>query len=437
MSMNRPLPARADSAIAERIPPARAPQPLKILMVTDYYPPFVGGVEILVSTVSRELVRRGHDVAVATLGADGLPATEVDEGVRVYRIGTTTGRHPRLFKSDTRMWAPPAPDPEAVAGLRRVLAREQPSIVHGHDWLARSYLPLKRRSGPPLVMSLHYFTLSCPKKSLLFEGSPCSGPALGKCLSCAGRHYGRVKGSVVVLAQQAFSRAERALVDVFLPVSEATAADNGLAAGDRRYLVIPNLVPPARDPAPHAHLLDQLPAERFLLFVGDLRPAKGIEVLLEAYRRLAAPPPLVLIGKTWPDTPDDLPPGVTVRRDWPNPAVREAMRRCLALTAPSLLPEPFGIVVAEALAAGRPVVASAVGGIPEVARHDAEGLLVPPGDVAALAEALGRIASDPRLSERLAANASRRSADYAPDVVLPRLEAAYAGVLDRRKRGRS
>jgi glycosyltransferase involved in cell wall biosynthesis len=410
---------------------------VKILMVTDYYPPFVGGVEILVSTVSRELARRGHDVAVATLGADGLPATEVDEGVRVYRIRTTAARIPRLFKSETRLWAPPAPDPEAVAGLRRVLAREQPTIVHGHDWLARSYLPLKRRSGPPLVMSLHYFTLSCPKKSLLFEGSPCSGPALGKCLSCAGRHYGRIKGSTVVLAQQAFSRAERALVDVFLPVSQATAADNGLANGNRRYLVIPNLVPPARDPAPHAHLLDQLPSEPFLLFVGDLRPAKGIEVLLDAYGRLAARPPLVLIGKAWPDTPDDLPPGVTVLHDWPNPAVREAMRRCLALTAPSLLPEPFGIVVAEALAAGRPVVASAIGGIPEVVRHDAEGLLVPPGDVTALAAAFDRITRDPGLRDRLAANASRRSADYAPDVVLPRLEAAYASVLDGRQFGRS
>jgi glycosyltransferase involved in cell wall biosynthesis len=314
-----------------------------------------------------------------------------------------------------------------------VLRRERPSVVHGHDWLARSYLPLKRRSGPPLVMSLHYFTLSCPKKSLLFAGSPCSGPALTKCLSCAGRHYGVAKGSVVVLAQEAFSRAERALVDVYLPVSEAAAAGNGFAAGDSRYVVVPNLVPPARDAAPHAALLERLPPEPFLLFVGDLRPAKGVGVLLDAYRRVAGPPPLVLIGKTWPDTPADMPPGVTVLRDWPNAAVREAMRRCLALTAPSLLPEPFGIVVAEALAAGRPVVASAIGGLPEVVGHDAEGLLVPPGDAAALAGALERIARDPALTERLAANARRKAADYGPDVVLPRLEAAYASVLNGRR----
>lgn len=404
-------------------------------MVTDFYPPFLGGVEILVSTVSRELVRRGHEVSVATLGAEGLPPDELDGGVRVHRISASVQRSRRLFSNEGRMWAPPAPDPEAAAGLRRIVARERPDLVHGHDWLARSYLPLKRRHGPALVMSLHYFTLSCPKKSLLYKGSPCSGPALRKCLPCAARHYGAAKGSAVVLAQRAFSRAERALVDVFLPVSEAAAVGNGLTRGGRPYVVVPNLVPPAPDARARDDLLAGLPAEPFLLFVGDMRPAKGIGVLLEAYRRLPAPPPLVLIGKVWPDTPRDLPPDVVVRREWPNSAVREAMRRCLTLVAPSLLPEPFGIVVAEAFAAGRPVVASATGGIPEILRDGAEGLLVPPGDVGALTAALERITRDDGLRETLAANAGRRANDFAPDAVLPRLEAAYESALRRYERG--
>jgi glycosyltransferase involved in cell wall biosynthesis len=402
---------------------------MKIVMVTDFYPPFLGGVEILVSTVSRELVRRGHDVAVVTLGADALPRAELDGGVRVYRISATAQRSRRMFSNQTRMWAPPAPDPEATAALHRIVARERPDVVHGHDWLARSYLPLKRRHGPAFVMSLHYFTLSCPKKSLLYKGSPCSGPALGKCLACAGRHYGTAKGSAVVFAQQAFSRIERALVDLYLPVSRAAAADNGLASSGPRYMVVPNLVPPAADPSAYEVMLAELPGQPFLLFVGDLRPAKGVGVLLDAYRKLAAPPPLVLIGKVWPDTPRSLPPGVAVLRDWPNSAVREAMRRSLALVAPSLLPEPFGIVVAESLAAGTPVVASATGGIPEIVTDGAEGLLVPPGDVAALTAALERMTRDDGLTATLAANASRRSHDFGPDVVLPRLEAAYAGVL--------
>ena len=284
-------------------------------------------------------------------------------------------------------------------------------------------------------MSLHYFTLSCPKKNLMHDGRPCSGPRLGKCLACAGRHYGRPKGDAVVLAQRAFARVEAALVDVFLPVSEATAAGNGLGpGGGPRYEVVPNLVPEAGDASQHAALLAELPAEPFLLFVGDLRADKGIDVLLAAYGALADPPPLVLIGKTWPETP--VPPaGVRLLRDWPNAAVRAAMRRCLALVAPSVWPEPFGIVVAEALAAGRPVVASAIGGIPEIVRDGREGLLVAPSDRAALARALARLCEERELRETLAANAALRARAYRPDAVVPLFEAAYERILQARPVG--
>jgi len=397
-------------------------------MVSDFYPPYIGGVEVLVSSLSRELVHRGHDVSVVTLGIDGVPATEDDAGVRVHRIRSTTQRAERLFAAGTRPWAPPTPDPGAVAGMRRVLAVERPDVVHGHDWLARSYLPLKRRSGPRLLMSLHYFTLSCPKKSLMREGRVCSGPGLAKCLVCAGHHYGAPKGVVVVAGQRASARAEAALVDMFLPVSEATAAGNGLRGSGLAYEVVPNFIQHAPDPQAHRALLDELPQEPFLLFVGDVRRDKGANVLLDAYARLQDPPPLVLIGKVWPETPSLLPPGVTLHRHWPNAAVREAMRGCLALVAPSIWPEPFGLVVAEALAAGRPVVASAIGGIPEIVRDGREGLLVAPADAAALADALQRISVDAGLRDSLAVNARQRAAEYTPEAVLPRLEALYETV---------
>ncbi|MGI8730623.1 MAG: glycosyltransferase family 4 protein [Solirubrobacteraceae bacterium] len=402
---------------------------MRIVMVSDFYPPFLGGVEVLVSSLSRELVRRGHTVFVATLAAPGLPMAEDDAGVQVRRIATTTQRADRLFASSERPWAPPVPDPEAVVALRRVLGQARPDVVHGHDWLARSYLPLKRRGGPPFVMSLHYFTLSCPKKSLMRKGAPCAGPGLAKCLACAGDHYGRAKGTAVVLGQRAFARAEAALTDLFLPVSAATAAGNGLPAARLPYEIVPNLVPAAADPAPHAQLLDRLPIEPFLLFVGDVRRDKGADVLIDAYARLSRPPPLVLIGEVWPDAPRTLPPGATLLGAWPNAAVREAMRRSLALVAPSIWPEPFGIVVAEALTAGRPVVASAIGGIPEIVRDGRDGLLVTPANAGALAAALERIAGDASLRERLAAGAAERARQYAPEAVTHRFEEAYARVL--------
>jgi glycosyltransferase involved in cell wall biosynthesis len=402
---------------------------MRILMVSDFYPPFLGGVEVLVKSVSRELVLRGHDVAVATLRLPGLPASQLDDGVRVHRIGTTAQRAGRLFTTSARPWAPPVPDPEAVAALKAVLAEERPDVVHGHDWLARSYLPLqRRRRGPAFVMSLHYFTLSCSKKSLMYHGAPCGGPSLAKCIGCAGRHYGSAKGAGIVLGQFAFSRLEAARVDLFLPVSQATAYGNGVLRAGLPHEVIPNLVAPASDPGPHLDLLEELPAQPFLLFVGDVRHDKGAHVLLHAYQEMREPPPLVLIGKVWPDTPRELPQGVKLLRDWPNPAVRAAMSRCLALVAPSIWPEPFGIVVAEALAAGRPVVGSAIGGIPELVRDGREGLLVPPGDIAALTRALERVCRDEQLREALSGNALRRADHFTPDAVLPRLEGAYERV---------
>lgn len=399
-------------------------------MITDFFAPFVGGVEIVVGGLSRELAGRGHEVAVATLAAPGLPSTEDVEGVRVHRIAATAQRAPGLYASADRPWAPPVPDPEAVAGLRAVVGRERPDVVHGHDWLARSYLPLKRRGAPPLVTSLHYYTLTCPKKSLMREGRPCSGPGLRKCLACAGGHYGRAKGTAVVLGQRSFARVEASRTDLFVAVSQATADASGLAEAGLAHVVVPNFVGGRPDPAEHADLFRALPDGPFLLFVGDVRRDKGVHVLLDAYARLPAPPPpLLLVGELWPESPSRLPPGVRVLGRWPNAAVREAMRRSLAVVVPSVWPEPFGMVVAEALAAGRPVVASAIGGIPEIVRDGREALLAEPGDAAGLADALARMVADDGPRETLAAGAARRALHYAPEAVVPRIEAAYERVL--------
>jgi len=399
---------------------------MKILMITDFYPPYWGGVEVLVYRLSRELTLRGHVVSVVTLAGPGLPEVALEDGVTVHRLRTATQRAGALFTDQARPWAPPLPDPGAVMTLRQLLARERFDIVHGHDWLSRSYLPFAARRLEPLVMSLHYFTLSCPKKSLTFHGEPCCGPALTKCLGCAGDHYGRLKGTLVVAGQRWYGRRESELVDLFLPVSESTALENGLEADHHEYAVVPNLLSTAEPDAVDHERLAELPSELFLLFVGDMRREKGIDVLLAAYRRLKSPPPLVIVAKIWHESFGPLPEGVRVVRNWPNPTVRAAMARSSALVVPSIWAEPFGIVVTEALAAGRPVVGSRIGGIPEIIRHEQEGLLVEPGNVAALAGALQRITDDVELREAMAVRALARADVYAADRVVPMFEAAYA-----------
>jgi glycosyltransferase involved in cell wall biosynthesis len=401
-------------------------------MVTDFYWPFLGGVEQHVRTLSQALVERGHVVTVATLWSERLAECEADAGVQVCRLRSSTQRASWLFREPKRPWAPPFPDPEVTLGLRRIVQRTRPQIVHGHDWLARSFLPLKRGSGAKLVMSLHYYTLSCAKKNLMIRDAPCSGPSFGKCLACGMHHYGLPKGVATVLANWGMSAAERSAVDLFISVSQATAAGNQLAHTKLPQAVVPNFLPEA---APvNAESLEpylaQLPSEGFLLFVGDLRPIKGVDVLLQAYAGLCHAPPLVLIGKVWPDTPTELPPNTTLLKNWPNAAVRAAWERSMIGLAPSIWAEPFGIVVIEAMAGGTPVIASRTGGIPEIVVDGESGILVPPGDPLALRQAIERLLQDADLRERMGQAAKRRAAHFSAGAVAPQIEALYQRVLE-------
>jgi glycosyltransferase involved in cell wall biosynthesis len=408
---------------------------VRILMVTDFYWPFLGGVEQHVRTLSHALQERGHQVSVASLWSEGLAEAEEDKGVSLYRLQGSTQRFNWLFSNPKRPWAPPFPDPEITLGLRRIIAREQPEIVHGHDWLSRSFLPIKPWSRAKLVVSLHYYTLSCAKKNLMFRDAPCSGPGFTKCLGCGSRHYGVAKGSASVLANWGMSAAERSAVDMFISVSQATATGNQLDRANVPQRVIPNFLPNSGKASPEViePYVAQLPKGEFMLFVGDLRPMKGLDVLLTAYAGLqeALPdvPPLVLIGKVWPDTPAELPPNTLVLREWPNQAVMEAWRRSTIALVPSVWSEPFGIVVIEAMAGETPVIASSIGGIPEIIVDGESGMLVPPGDARALRAAMQQLLQDTELRQKMGQAAKRRAADFEAGAVVPRIEAIYQQLL--------
>jgi hypothetical protein len=188
---------------------------MRILMLTDLYPAVVGGVEQHVRVLSAELAARGHDVAVATLWQHGLPEFEVEDGVRVYRIRGTTQRVRQLFSDGVRRYAPPVPDPETAWALADVIVRERPAIVHAHNWLVHSFLPLKSWSRARLVMSVHDFNLVRARKKFLHRSAPCVGPALLKSLHCCVGHYGMPHGVPTVLANQAMGVLEKTAVDLF------------------------------------------------------------------------------------------------------------------------------------------------------------------------------------------------------------------------------
>ena len=148
-------------------------------------------------------------MAVATLWHEGFQDYEIDQGVRIFRIHSTTQRATWLYSETQRRHAPPWPDPEATWALRRVIAQVQPEIVHAHNWFMYSFLPLKWQSPARLVVTLHDYSLSCAKRRLVYQGSPCSGPSLIKCLACSKEHYGLAKGIPTALGHRLMSRVGR------------------------------------------------------------------------------------------------------------------------------------------------------------------------------------------------------------------------------------
>lgn len=404
---------------------------MRILMLTDFYPPIVGGVEQHVHSLSNELAARGHQVAVATLWHEGLPEYEVDQRVPVYRVRGSTRRLPGLFQNAGRQYAPPFPDPEAMRGLRRVIARTRPQVVHAHNWMVHSFLPLKARSKARLVVSLHEYSLVCAKKDLIYAGGDCPGPSPRRCVTCVTGHYGALKGIPTLAAAVAMGLVERRMVDLFLPVSRSVAEGNRLAAFGAPFEVIPNFIPDdiagldTADP----RLTAALPDGPFLLFVGALGRHKGVDVLLDAYAGMEGAPPLVLIGAPWVDTPASFPANVQVFTNMPRAAVMEAWRRSLLGLVPSTWADPCPTVVMEAMATGTPLIASRVGGIPDLVADGETGLLVPAGDVHALRQAMTRLITEGELRSRLGEAARGRVRQFMAGSVVPRIERAYESVL--------
>ena len=407
---------------------------MRILMLTQFYPPIIGGGAIYARSLGQELASRGHDVAVATLWHEGQEKFELDQSVRVYRIGSSMRRMKWLFSDNSRQYAPPFPDPEAMLELRRVITCERPEIVHSHNWLLYSFLPLKAWSGAKLVVTLHNYSKVCVKTTLMRNGDPCEGPAPGKCINCAIQYYGLPKGIPTLLGHRIMGLAERNVVDMYLAVSQSTAIDNGLVGSHRPYQVIPNFMHDHAaalqgDAEPY---LSQLPQEGFLLFAGALSKQKGVDVLLRAYAGLTHAPPLVLIGyqtRDWAAIARNCPANVLILNDWPRYAVIEAWHRSSIALAPSVGPEAFGLVVVEAMSAGRPVIASRIGGMADLVIDGETGLLIEPGDTKALQIAIERLLSNPELRNRMGKAALQKVLEFQASTIVPRIELVYEELL--------
>lgn len=394
---------------------------MKVLLVSDFYPPWPGGLEAHVARLARHLQGRGHRVDVATVGA-GTPRRE-PSGVEVHPLGLTLQNLPAAYRAG-RPFHPPWVDRRFSRTLLSLAARIRPDVIHAHGWSLFSAAAVGHRLGMPVISTLHDYGLLCPTKSLSCNGEECR-PLCGLCcLRCTGSDQSPPKRIALGLALRAGRRTLTNRVAHYLAVSSFVAQrhlEHGIG-DDQTMSTVPNfidLVDNAPTPAP---------GEGPILFVGPDATYKGSTLTRNAYAGLSAGQRrgLHLVGGTAAAAEGDV---LRLGRKSGEELWSSYRSASLVAVTPSW-PDPCPTVALEAMALGRPVVATAVGGLTDIVCDRQTGLLVPPRDPVALTEAFRSVLDDPVAARRMGQAARTRVARrFSAQVVVPQIERIYTDCL--------
>lgn len=385
---------------------------MNVLLLSREYPPHVyGGAGVVVDHLSRALARRAS-VEVRCFGDN--EQTRPDLTVHGYAPWDRLAGGPE---------AAYAPALEALSvGLAMARDPVRADVVHTHTWyVGLGGMLVQAIHGVPLVVTLHSLEPLRPwKADQLGTGYVVSSWAERLAVERADR----------VIAVSAQMRAdilanfrvepERVVVLHNGVDAEAFARTEGREALDRHGV---------REP--------------YALFVGRISEQKGIFQLLDAARQLPEGVQLVLCASS-PDTPElltRLQTAVSGRPQirWinamlPLEEIVQIYSRAAVFVCPSIY-EPFGIINLEAMACGTPVVASRVGGIPEVVVDGETGWLVEPGDPTALAQALRTALGDPQRARRMGEAGRRRvEAHFSWDRIAALTMGVYQQAIDDHRR---
>jgi glycosyltransferase involved in cell wall biosynthesis len=407
---------------------------MRVLLVNAFHY-LKGGVERTYLDESRWLAAAGHEVAhLAIRDPRNLPSPTAEHFAPAVDFGEGAPLGRQLAALPRAMWSAPA---EAAA--RAVIAAFRPEIAHVHApsrYLTPSVLHALGRAGVPTVMTLHDFKPWCTNRILFARGAACE-----RCRG--GRHWnalltGCVQGS---RAKSAIGTVEAYLHDLraaYRPVRlwiapsrfvVDKAREFGVAAD--RLRLLPHGV--ETEAAPAASAL--APDEPFVFFAGRHSEEKGVRQLPALARRIA-PRPLLALGEgpltPWLKREAAGLPNLCLLGHRSDAEVAALRARAAVVVVPSLFYEHFCYAAAEALLDARPVVASSIGAIPELVEHEVTGLLVPPGDAAALGAAVERALTDPGASAWGARGRERVSVEGQPRLHVERLEAIYREALASR-----
>lgn len=366
-----------------------------------------GGAERSLALLIRGLVKRGHEIAVVTLIAGNATDAFSTAGALILANGmehslSVVRRHGASLAFVSGAARTVSPAIRTAREIRALALSFGADVIHTNGLRAHVLTPLLA-SAHPIVWSLRERPPGWIAR-LVIRGAARAAAAITAPSSFAARLTSRCRRPVYVIDNPV----ER---PAFLDVKVARDA-LGIQA-DRAVVAV----------------------------VAHLHPTKGQHIALDAWQQLKVPRPLLILagGDLYGDASRsyraslrasisqmDLEKDVVLLGLVPDMASLYAA--CDLLVQPALYPEGFGRSTAEAQVAGVPVVATSIGATPELIEDGRSGLLVPPGDACALAEAVSRVLQDPILSERLRSGGIATSERYRPEVHAAAIESVYLAV---------
>jgi glycosyltransferase involved in cell wall biosynthesis len=387
------------------------------MIASNLYPPYVvGGAEVVVEQLAEWLGPQGHAVTVvSTCDKNTVMRDVMQNSVRVIRYFppnlwwnfvrfNSSARHGRLAKA---LWN--LRDAWNLGSARQfgaILDDVKPDVLHTHNIKGMSPAIWREatRRGIPIVHTIHDYYLLCHRGSMQRDGREC----VGRCSGCS--LYGRWQAAM----------ARR--IATFVSPSAFVGNRHKVFGVSPSITVIPNGVsgqPVERLPSPAPVLK--------LLFIGQLRHEKGAHLLSAIMERVPSNVHLDIAG-TGPcgeqlaSAMDDR---IAVHGFVRGDVKQRLLNTAHVLLFPSLWTENAPLVLAEAFMSGLPVIASNIGAIPEFVRHEQNGLLCEPGNIAAFAEAIVRLQASPEFQLRLSHGASAAAHAYSAQTMGQLYEGVY------------
>lgn len=360
---------------------------MRIAMVGQF-PPHIGGVGVHIYGLSKELIKQGHEVYVVT-----YPHKDIEDIDGIHVIGTKGVNIPGLRGLFFAI--------NAKKELKRLIEREDIDIIHGHYLFPAGWSAVKAGKS---TKTKTYVTAHGSDMFEMYNKKAYTRPLIKKVL----------KDADVVLAVSNALKDE--IIKTKIPnIEEKTRLHWNAVDVNKFKTTKDNKNKFRKELAQYFNIAADKP---IVLFIGNIIKRKNVDLLLEAKKLMDTQANLVIVGdgplleqlKTkaeneYFDGNLDNVYFTGSRRD-----VEDIIPSCDLLVLPSFT-ESFGLVLIEALACGKPVIGSNVGGIKEIITEDV-GLLIDPNDPSDLANAIDKILSDEELMESFKSNARARAMDF-------------------------